>query len=270
MKVGHLVFLGLLSSGAQALVSPTSPSNKNIGISTNNNPAGEPSSSSDNTLATRRGILSFGLSTLVAVGTADATFAFDNKIDGKWDGQPKRRGGQPKDLGVLPRKDLVGEEYPGLKHCGAAPNCFSSTDFAEDDPDHSIPAWVWPKELGDDGKEKAFAQLVEVLNAYKPGQGGIDGGGFKIIKSDLKNGYIYTQFESYKNGFIDDVEVAWIDGLGERAVQVRSSSRLGYLDYGVNVRRLNYIANDLRSKGWDAKGVDFDAHQNYAIENGLI
>ena len=129
---------------------------------------------------------------------------------------------------------------------------------------------MWPKELGDDGKEKAFAQLVEVLNAYKPGQGGIDGGGFKIIKSDLKNGYIYTQFESYKNGFIDDVEVAWIDGLGERAVQVRSSSRLGYLDYGVNAKRLNYIANDLRSKGWDAKGVDFDAHQNYAIENGLI
>lgn len=173
---------------------------------------------------------------------------------------------QPGDLGVALRKDLDGEDYLGLKQCKAAPNCFSSTAIAEDDPDHSIPAWIWPKEFGDD-KEKAFAQLAEVIDAYKPGQGNVDGGGFKIMTNDPKKGYIYTQFQSLKNGYIDDMEVAYMNGLGERAVQVRSSSRIGYLDYGVNGKRLNYIAKDLRAKGWDAKGVDYEKYRNYAIQN---
>ena len=177
--------------------------------------------------------------------------------------------GQPPDLGVLPRTDVVGEEYKGLKHCGAAPNCFCSTDTLEDDPAHSIPAWVWPQDLGSD-KEKAFAQLTEVINAYEPGQSNIDGGGFKIVTYDPKKGYIYVQFESLKNGYIDDLELAYIDGMGDRSIQVRSSSRVGYLDFGVNAKRLNYIAKALRSKGWDAKGVDLDTHTNYAIQNDLM
>lgn len=236
---------------------------------------------------TRRGLFSAGLAGLVVLGKMDAAFAFENKISTKYDDRPKRRGSkvrqvcgwnrlskknthlaQPSELGVLKRKDLVGEEYLGLKHCGAAPNCFCSTDFLEDDPDHSIPAWIWPKELGSD-KEKAFTDLVEVVNAYKPGQNNVDGGGFKIINSDPKKGYIYAQFESLKNGYIDDLEIAFIDGMGERAVQVRSSSRLGYLDYGVNAKRLNYITKDLKAKGWDAKGVEYDTHQNYVIQNEL-
>ena len=169
----------------------------------------------------------------------------------------------------MARKDIVGEEYLGLKHCGGAPNCFCSTDSLEDDPEHSIPAWIWPEDLGSD-KEKAFQQLVDVLNAYQPGQSNVDGGGFKIIASDPKKGYIYTQFESLKNGYVDDFELAYVDGMGARAVQVRSSSRLGYLDYGVNAKRVNYIAKALQSKGWDAKGVDLDTHANYAIQNGLM
>ncbi len=176
---------------------------------------------------------------------------------------------KPNDLGVSTRKDIVGEEYVGLKHCGAAPNCFCSTDNLEDDPDHNIPAWVWPQDLGTD-KQKAFAQLTEVINAYEPGQSNVDGGGFKVITNDAKNGYMYVQFESLKNGYIDDLEMAYIDGMGERTIQVRSSSRLGYLDFGVNAKRLNYIAKALRTKGWDAKGVDLDTHTNYAIQNQLV
>ena len=176
---------------------------------------------------------------------------------------------QPNDLGVLPRTDLGGEEYLGLKHCGAAPNCFCSSDKLEDDPDHSIPAWIWPQEYGSD-LSKVFAELTAVINAYQPGQSNVDGGGFKIITNDAKNGYMYIQFESLKNGYIDDVELAYIPTLGNRAIQVRSSSRLGYLDFGVNAKRLNYIAKALRAKGWDAKGVDFDSHANYAIQNELV
>jgi uncharacterized protein (DUF1499 family) len=164
---------------------------------------------------------------------------------------------------------MIGEEYVGLKNCKGAPNCFCSTDDPEDDPDHYIPAWIWPKELDN---VQAFQQLEEVIKAYEPGQDNVDGGGFQIVKSDAKSGYIYTQFEALKNGYIDDFEVAYIDGArgGERAVQVRSSSRVGYLDYGVNAKRVNFIAKRLRAKGWNAPGVDYDTHRDYAIQNELV
>lgn len=92
------------------------------------------------------------------------------------------------------------------------------------------------------------------------------------MKSDIQKGYIYTQFEALKNGYIDDFELAYIDGApgGDRAVQVRSSSRVGYLDYGVNGKRINFIAEKLRKKGWDAPGVDFDKYRNYAIQNEVV
>jgi uncharacterized protein (DUF1499 family) len=92
---------------------------------------------------------------------------------------------------------------------------------------------------------------------------------------------MYVQFESLKNGYVDDLELAFIDsGSGGRggngdvittdnAIQVRSSSRLGYLDFGVNAKRINYLAMKLRSKGWDAPGVEFETHKGYAEENGL-
>jgi uncharacterized protein (DUF1499 family) len=159
---------------------------------------------------------------------------------------------------------MIGDEYIGLKPCGPAPNCFCSTDDIEDDPEHNIPAWTWPKDMDE---SQAFQQLQQVVQAYKPGQGNIDGGGFRIFKSEP--GYLYVQFESLKNGYIDDVEFAYINDKGDNAVQVRSSSRIGYLDFGVNAKRLNYIAQDLRAKGWTATGVDFSVHKDYAIQNNL-
>ena len=203
------------------------------------------------------------LSTSTVAGNAPAN-AFDNKISNKYDDRPKRRGPQPKDLGIGTRKDMVGEEYQGLKNCGPSPNCFCSTDDVEDDPDHSIPAWIWPSNLD---QEQAFQQLEETLLQYEPGQGNVDGGGFKVITSDAKKGYIYVQFEALKNGYIDDVEFAVVKGLGENSVQVRSSSRVGYLDFGVNAKRLNFIAKKISGKGWKAAGVEYATHKGYYLEN---
>ena len=50
-------------------------------------------------------------------------------------------------------------------------------------------------------------------------------------------------------------------------VQVRSSSRLGYLDFGVNAKRLNWIAGDLRKKGWRAEQITKATHPDYFAEN---
>jgi uncharacterized protein (DUF1499 family) len=171
-------------------------------------------------------------------------------------------------LGVASRKNFEGDEYLGLKNCKPAPDCFCSTDSERDDPEHFIPAWIWPKEFGDD-REKAFLQLQGTIMAYQPGQSNVDGGGFQIVNSDPRKGYVYVQFEALKGGYIDDVEFAYINGLEDHAVQVRSSSRVGYLDYGVNAKRLNFIAKVLRSQGWNAPGVDFSLHPDYALQNGL-
>ncbi len=217
----------------------------------------------------RRDLFVNGFKSILIVGSSlssQPSHAFDNKISNKYDDRPKRRGPQPKDLGIRTRKDMVGEEYIGLKPCGPAPNCFCSTDAKEDDPEHNIPFWKYPSDQLD--RTSAFQMLESTIKGYKPGQGNIDGGGFQIVTSDVQKGYMYVQFESLKNGYIDDVEFAYIDGVGaENEIQVRSSSRVGYLDFGVNAKRLNYIAKALRDKGWDAPGVDPATHQDYFAQN---
>ena len=66
-----------------------------------------------------------------------------------------------------------------------------------------------------------------------------------------------------KRGFIDDVEFA-VTNKGE--VQVRSSSHIGFLDLGVNAKRLNWISNELRSKGWTAPAITEDNYPDYFIK----
>jgi uncharacterized protein (DUF1499 family) len=39
--------------------------------------------------------------------------------------------------------------------------------------------------------------------------------------------------------------------VGDDAVSVRSSSRVGDSDFGVNAKRLAYLAEGLKAKGWD-------------------
>ena len=72
---------------------------------------------------------------------------------------------------------------------------------------------------------------------------------------------------SLKKGYIDDVEFAVRDGL----VEVRSGSRVGQTDLGVNARRLNYIAEELRSKGWTIAEITPKTHRDYfeAANEGL-
>lgn len=101
----------------------------------------------------------------------------------------------------------------------------------EDSPDTNIPPFKWPTNQLT-SREAAFQQLYEVVKAYPPGQSNIDGGGFDIVTYDPKAGYIYVQFESLKNGYVDDFELAVIgDNSDSNLVQVRSSSRLGYVSF---------------------------------------
>mgnify|MGYP001228875038 CR=1 FL=1 len=104
--------------------------------------------------------------------------------------------------------------------------------------------------------------LAEVVRNYKPGQGGVDGGGFQVVSQSDE--YFYVQFEALKKGFIDDVEFAMGKG-AKREVLVRSSSRVGYTDFGVNAVRLNYISASLREKGWKIDEITPKSHSDYWV-----
>ena len=104
-----------------------------------------------------------------------------------------------------------------------------------------------------------MSQILETIKSYPPGQQKVDRGGFSIVTSSPS--YVYVQFESLKRGFKDDVEFALTsDG---RAVQVRSSSRLGDLDLGVNAKRLNWVSERLREMGWEAQEITKDEYPDY-------
>ena len=111
-------------------------------------------------------------------------------------------------------------------------------------------------------RDDAIASVREALKNYEVGQQGIDGGGFQI-KTD-KDGYFYAIFESLRNGYNDDLELAVVDG---NYLKFRSSSRVGYLDFAVNAKRLNYIAGQLRKKGWAAPDITPQTHPSYWLQN---
>ena len=170
----------------------------------------------------------------------------------------------PKNLGVAKRV-IEGEDGPvtllGLRECDGKPDCFSTTGDEELEErvrkgvDTLIPAWTPPTD-----DPAPLRTLAEVVRNYKPGQGGVDGGGFQVVSQSDE--YFYVQFEALKKGFIDDVEFAMGKG-AKREVLVRSSSRVGYTDFGVNAVRLNYISASLREKGWKIDEITPKSHSDY-------
>jgi len=199
----------------------------------------------------------------VAVPHAPAS-AFANAVPeaAKYADRKKRRGPAPQNLGLKNREqDGADVETNELRLCGAAPNCFSTTPDSFS-AERTIAQWKAPS--GKD-RDALIADVDAVVRGYQPGQGGIDGGGFEVDKASQK-GYFYVRYESLKNGYIDDVELALSDQ-APYALRVRSSSRVGFLDYNVNEKRLNRLAADLRGRGWSAPEITAKAHPDYFAQN---
>lgn len=182
--------------------------------------------------------------------------------------RPKRKGDPPKDLGILPRTTEgidATETSPRLRTCSGNPNCFSTTgdasleDRQQYGVDFFLPTWIPPR-----GEARPLETVAAVVAGYEPGQGGIDGAGFALIKKT--DSYLYYQFEALKKGYIDDVEFATAaDGAAAGGVMVRSASRVGVTDFGVNAIRLNCIGDKLRSKGWEIAEITPESHRDYWI-----
>lgn len=133
-----------------------------------------------------------------------------------------------------PRSAIVGSllSFPGtpptnlgvkagkLAPCPSTPNCVSSQS---QDAQHKIDPLTYT------GNPKtAFADLKKLVEQQERTH---------IVKAT--DTYLYAEFSTPLLGFVDDVEF-WLDR-GHRAIQVRSASRLGESDLGVNRKRIEHI-----------------------------
>lgn len=215
----------------------------------------------------RASLLAAGIAGLIAGGPGGAgdVQAFGNAV--RKIGGLKTPGPRPGDLGVMARgeSNRDGEEILQLKQCNVkSPNCFSSNFEVFDKGTRDLAPWRF------EGKSPAEAmkEVAAVVKAYPPGQGelNIDGGGFEVQSENDK--YLYVVFASLKKGYQDDVEFALAPNTSPDAksgeVQLRSGSRQGFYDFGVNAARLNWIANALTQQGgWTAPQIDSTNHPGY-------
>ena len=111
--------------------------------------------------------------------------------------------------------------------CPKSPNCVSSMS---EEQTHYIEPFNYPTE-----KQQAFHTLQRML-------AGLD---LATIIAQSDN-YLHVEFKSRYLGFVDDVEFYFPNN--EPLIHIRSASRLGYYDLGVNRKRMN----SLRSQYYEA------------------
>ena len=107
-----------------------------------------------------------------------------------------------------------------LADCPGCPNCTSSQAA---DAKHIIEPIVYTETRKD-----ALRTLVRVLETWP---------GTTFVKQT--DSYVYVECRSKFFGFVDDVEFYFPDK--EAVIHVRSASRLGYSDLGVNRKRIEAI-----------------------------
>jgi uncharacterized protein (DUF1499 family) len=123
------------------------------------------------------------------------------------------------------RPTTLGVQNGQLAACPTSPNCVSSQSSASD-VEHSIAPIAYTGTASE-----AIAKLKSVVQAQERA---------KIVEST--NDYLYAEFASKLMGFVDDVEFYADDSA--KVLHVRSASRLGQSDLGVNRKRVE----DIRAK----------------------
>jgi hypothetical protein len=117
---------------------------------------------------------------------------------------------------------------------------------------------TWIPPLGTSKSEMGKA-VVSAIEAYpQTGQADVDRGGWLLAEDNglSTGGTARYEFRTgtdkiakFLNGgkpFIDDLVVEITDG----AVEVRSASRIGDSDLGVNAKRLSFLGEQLKAAGW--------------------
>lgn len=127
-------------------------------------------------------------------------------------------------MGLLSGKPPQGLGFHNgkFKPCSWKPNCVSSTSDVGDEKHHIAPFAI--KGCAD----AAWNQLVAAIKAHERGT---------VIKEQAS--YLYAEFKSRGLGYVDDAEFALDVKAG--VIQVRSASRLGVRDFGVNRARIESL-----------------------------
>ena len=111
----------------------------------------------------------------------------------------------------------------------------------------------------------AIRQVRDSLSKYpQEGQDGVDKGGWKLVDDKFgQGGSTRVEFRSgvgkfawllnFGQPFVDDLLLKVQE---DGKVEVRSSSRKGMSDMGVNKKRVQYLASSLPSS-WDAPEADY-------------
>lgn len=136
------------------------------------------------------------------------------------------KGTEPKNPGVRDGR---------LKPPSRTPNSVSSQAMLY--PEHEMRDYanIAPLALRGDGAA-TLARLRTLIEAMP---------GAKIVKTEPD--YLYAQFTTRALGFVDDAEF-WYDPAAG-VIQVRSASRLGRKDFGVNRARIESIRARLAAPG---------------------
>lgn len=114
----------------------------------------------------------------------------------------------------------LGVSQGSLSPCPKSPNCVVSQNG---DESHTIPPLAYQTERG-----TARATLLKVLSVVP-----------RTVITQESDDYIRAESTSRLLGFVDDVEFYFPPD--EPVIQMRSASRLGESDLGVNRRRLEQI-----------------------------
>jgi uncharacterized protein (DUF1499 family) len=118
--------------------------------------------------------------------------------------------------------DNLGVDQGRLAPCPASPNCVSSQADSGDQQIAPLALQASPSQTR--------ARLVDILTREP---------GVRLVEQDAH--YLRAEFSSRVLRFVDDVEFL----IGEEHVEVRSASRLGYSDFGVNRKRIERLRQRL-------------------------
>lgn len=124
----------------------------------------------------------------------------------------------------------LGAKEGRLAPCPSSPNCVASQADPADATHYIAPIAFQGDALA------AWRALREAVAASAR---------TKIVTE--RDGYLRAEFTSKVMGFVDDVE--FLLDPGARVIHVRSASRLGYRDFGVNRARIEALRAAVAARG---------------------
>jgi len=126
------------------------------------------------------------------------------------------------------RPDNLGVASGGLAPCPSSPNCVSSDAR---DAAHAV---------------APFALAVEPGAAWEAARAAVAAWSRTRIVDETES-YLHAECSSALFGFVDDLELQLRPA--EQSIAVRSASRLGHSDLGVNRKRVERLREELRGAG---------------------